>query len=198
MPGPSTAEQLLLPGLLTGRRLLVVAPAEVRAGGGWAGAVSHACAGLGAAVDSLAPSRAEDEDDGAADVDVLVIDGAGLFAAAGEDDADGVAALRGCLDGAWSATRAVANAAFIPQPRSGRVLLLAPRPSAGPRARAAAAALENMARTLSVEWARHAITIVAIAPGDDTAGEQVGALVAFLASTAGDYYSGCLLDLRGV
>jgi NAD(P)-dependent dehydrogenase (short-subunit alcohol dehydrogenase family) len=54
-----------------------------------------------------------------------------------------------------------------------------------------------MARTLSVEWARHAITVVAIAPGDGTAGGQVGALVAFLSSPAGDYYSGCLLDLRG-
>jgi citronellol/citronellal dehydrogenase len=194
MPAPPTAERLLRPGLLAGRRVLVGAPEEGREG--WAGAVSRACGALGASVDSVAPSAAEDHG-AASDVDVLVVDVAGLFAAGGDGGLDGVAALRACADGAWSATRAVANAAFIPEARGGRVLLLAPRPSAGPRARAAAAALENMARTLSVEWARHGITVVAIAPGDGTAGEQVGALVAFLASPAGDYYSGCLLDLRG-
>jgi NAD(P)-dependent dehydrogenase (short-subunit alcohol dehydrogenase family) len=47
----------------------------------------------------------------------------------------------------------------------GRLLFLAPAPDAGPHAPAARAALENLARTLSVEWARFGITAVAITPG---------------------------------
>jgi NAD(P)-dependent dehydrogenase (short-subunit alcohol dehydrogenase family) len=49
-----------------------------------------------------------------------------------------------------------------------------------------------------VEWARHSITVVAIAPGAASTAEEVAALCAYLASPAGAYFSGCLLDLRGV
>ena len=63
---------------------------------------------------------------------------------------------------------------------------------------AARAGLENLARTLSIEWARYGITTVAIAPGEKTAASEVAALIAYLASPAGAYFSGCLLDLRGV
>jgi len=59
-------------------------------------------------------------------------------------------------------------------------------------------ALENLARTLSVEWARHAITVTAIAPGAATSDEEVAGLVAFLLSPAGDYYSGCRFELGAV
>ena len=62
---------------------------------------------------------------------------------------------------------------------------------------AACAGLENLARTLSIEWARHGITPVTIAPGASAMGEAA-ALVAYLASPAGAYFSGCLLDLPGV
>ena len=102
-----------------------------------------------------------------------------------------------CLDGAWEVTRAVANAAFIDAGRPGRIVYLAPpsRDAARRRARGAArAGLENLARTLSIEWARYAITLVTIAPGEHVAGE-VGALAAYLGSPAGAYFSGCLLDL---
>lgn len=204
MPGAPLAEQLLRPGLLHGRRLALASDGS-RAGSGLARDVVTACELLGAAVAPLVPDPRDDDATAAAagelvaggGVDALAVDGAGLFAAGATAGDDGVGALRACVDGAWSATRAVANAAFIPDSRGGRVILLAPATNAGPRASAAAAALENMARTLSIEWARFAITAVAIAPGDDTAGEQVGALVAFLTSAAGEYYSGCLLDLRG-
>jgi NAD(P)-dependent dehydrogenase (short-subunit alcohol dehydrogenase family) len=74
---------------------------------------------------------------------------------------------------------------------------LAPSPAAGPQADAARAGLENLGRTLSTEWARYGITLVTIAPGETTATGEVAALCAYLASPAGAYFSGCLLDLRG-
>ena len=69
-------------------------------------------------------------------------------------------------------------------------MLLAPPP--GRRGRGGArAGLENLARTLSIEWARFGIRTVAILPGDGDQPAEVAELVAFLASPAGDYYSGC-------
>jgi NAD(P)-dependent dehydrogenase (short-subunit alcohol dehydrogenase family) len=114
------------------------------------------------------------------------------------DVGQGVAreALRACLDVSWNVTRAVANSAFRPDARAGRIVYLAPPADCGEYADAARAGLENLARTLSIEWARHRITAVAIAPGAAMASE-VAALTAYLASPAGAYFSGCLLDLRG-
>ena len=138
-------------------------------------------------------------------LDMLVVDGLDLFAAAPAAGGDGSAALRVCMDGAWNATRAVVNLAFLPEgpggegassARGGRVVYLAPPPSAGEYANAARAGLENLARTLSVEWARHRITLVTIALGDATAPGEAAALTAYLASPAGAYFSGCQLDLR--
>jgi NAD(P)-dependent dehydrogenase (short-subunit alcohol dehydrogenase family) len=97
-------------------------------------------------------------------------------------------------------TRAVVNRAFLlaeRSPPSGRIVYLAPASDAGEHAGAARAGLENLARTLSIEWARHGITLVTIAPGEATAAGEVAALCAYLASPAGAYFSGCLLDLRG-
>ena len=94
-------------------------------------------------------------------------------------------------------TRALASRAFLERERAGRIVFVAPAPSAGEHAEAARAGLENLARTLSIEWARRRVTAVAIAPGDRTAAGEVAALIAYLASPAGAYFSGCLLDLRG-
>jgi NAD(P)-dependent dehydrogenase (short-subunit alcohol dehydrogenase family) len=132
-------------------------------------------------------------------LDLLVVDGAGLFAQGG---------LRTCLDATWNVTRAVVNLAFLgaepsssDRPGSGSaprlIVYLAPASDAGEHAGAARAGLENLARTLSIEWARHGITLVTIAPGEATAAGEVAALTAYLASPAGAYFSGCLLDLRG-
>ncbi len=111
---------------------------------------------------------------------------------AGEGGRD---ALRACLAGAWSITRAVVNVALLGEESSGRIVYLAPAPSAGAHARAARAALENLARTLSIEWARHRMTAVAVAPGERTSDAELATLTAYLASDAGAYFSGCLFDL---
>jgi NAD(P)-dependent dehydrogenase (short-subunit alcohol dehydrogenase family) len=52
-----------------------------------------------------------------------------------------------------------------------------------------------VARTLSIEWARYAITATMIAPGAASGDGDVAALVSFLCSPAGDYYSGCRFEL---
>ena len=59
------------------------------------------------------------------------------------------------------------------------------------------AGLENLARTLSVEWARFAIRPVAILPGSAAGPAEVAELACFLASPAGEYYSGCAFELSG-
>ena len=48
-----------------------------------------------------------------------------------------------------------------------------PAAGAGAYAKAARSALENLARTLSVEWARHDITIVMVAPGPGTGDQEL-------------------------
>jgi NAD(P)-dependent dehydrogenase (short-subunit alcohol dehydrogenase family) len=207
----SEASALLRPGLLTGVAVLVAGAPEPA--GALGGAVSSTCTDLGARVGVCAVDAFADEGtvEGALGValaevggpDLLVVDGAGLFVG----DRDARVALSACLDAAWNVTRAVASLAFLadePGPdggndgNGGRVLFLAPPPDAGPHAEAARAGLENLARTLSIEWARHGVTLVAIAPGEATAASEVATLCAYLASPAGAYFSGCLLDLRGV
>jgi NAD(P)-dependent dehydrogenase (short-subunit alcohol dehydrogenase family) len=98
------------------------------------------------------------------------------------------------LEQQWAAVSALANASFIPA-RRGRIALLAPRPDGHLHVEAVQAALENLARTLSVEWARFGITTVAIAPGPASSDEEIAMLVAFLCSPAGGYFSGCRFDL---
>jgi NAD(P)-dependent dehydrogenase (short-subunit alcohol dehydrogenase family) len=122
---------------------------------------------------------------------MLVIDAAGLYGAAPQD---GLEPLRAAADAAWVAASAAATAVMIAG-GGGKLVVIAPAPGAGPHAGAARAALENLARTLSIEWARHQIRITTIHPGQATSPDEVGALVAYLASPAGDYYSGCLFTL---
>jgi hypothetical protein len=191
---PIDATELLRPGLLEGVALLVASP-PVPAGS-HGEAVAQAFSALGAQVATCVPD-AEDESvvDSAmaqalaelGSVDVLAVDGAGLFDSS---------SLRGCMDAAWNITRSVVNLAFLPAPAPvQRILYLSPGPDAGEHAGAVRAGLENLARTLSVEWARHGITAVTIAPALDTPAEEVAAVAAYLASPAGAYFSGCLLSL---
>jgi NAD(P)-dependent dehydrogenase (short-subunit alcohol dehydrogenase family) len=181
------ASELLRAGALEGRVIVVAA-----SGGAFGGAILEACGALGARVAELdcgdevqlaAAAGAIRCCQGA--IDTLVCDGDHLYAG------DGLDALRACVDRCWDATRAVANAAFIPDERGGKVMLVTPRPDGSRYALAAQAALENASRTLSIEWARYAIVTSALVPGAGSAPAEVAALAAFLASDAGDYYSGC-------
>ena len=107
--------------------------------------------------------------------DVLVFDGAAV---------PGVPAV---LDEAWDAIRAALRDDLL-------VILIAPPPGDA-HAEAARAGLENMARTLSIEWARRGIRPVAITPGATTSPAEIAELVAYLATPAGAYFSGCRFDL---
>jgi NAD(P)-dependent dehydrogenase (short-subunit alcohol dehydrogenase family) len=174
--------------------------------GSFTPAIAGACGELGAKT-----LRWKTGDAVPADVDVLVVDAASSFSSApahAPGDPAGAAgvALRDCLDDAWQASHAVANAAFIDARRPGRIFYVAPRCPSLPHAAhaesgaghadAARAGLENLARTLSIEWARYAITTVALAPGAHTPPDQLAGVVAYLVSPAGAYFSGCQLDLR--
>ena len=123
-------------------------------------------------------------------------------------------------------THAAATKAFIPQ-GGGKVVSVTLSPHNGMpgmvHSGAARAAVENMMRTLSVEWSRFGIRLCAVAPGQfdtevfrtkypaevvatvpDTVPlgrlgrpEEMAWLIAFLASPAGDFFSGAVLTIDG-
>jgi len=130
------------------------------------------------------------------------------------------------VQGTWNMTLAAATKAFIPQ-GGGKVVSVTLSPHNGMpgmvHSGAARAAVENMMRTLSVEWSRFGIRLCAIAPGQfDTEvfrtkyppvivesvpktiplgrlgrPEEMAWLIAYLASPAGDFFSGAVLTLDG-
>jgi len=174
-------------GLLTGR--------VVTLAGGSPPGIGDALVALGACVLELDPGLDEDAAREWADrengVSALVYDAEPGFAEGGQ------AALGESLERAWVAARGVATGALIPA-GAGKVVLIAPPADAGRFAAAARAAFENLARTLSVEWARYGLTAVAIAPGAATSDAEVAELVCFLVSPAGEYFTGCLFELGAV
>jgi hypothetical protein len=178
-----SAPALLRPGVLDGVRIVVATPGPL------GDAVAARTAALGAALATVAvdPDGDEPEVRGA---DVLVWDGD-----AAHRSARGADAVRAALDGAWLAIRAVAERWIAGG--GGLVVLVAPRPGDA-HAEAARAGLENLARTLSIEWARYGIRPVAILPGERSTGGEVAELVAYLASPGGAYYSGCAFTLGAV
>jgi NAD(P)-dependent dehydrogenase (short-subunit alcohol dehydrogenase family) len=119
--------------------------------------------------------------EGGGEIDVLVWDGRDVFSG-------GVDGVRAVLDEGWDAIRGVLLDGLL-------IVLIAPPPGDA-HAEAARAGLENLARTLSIEWARLGIRPVAIHPGTTTPAGEVAELAAFLTSPAGAYYSGCRFDLR--
>jgi citronellol/citronellal dehydrogenase len=130
------------------------------------------------------------------------------------------------VQGTWLMTHAAATKAFIPQ-GGGKVLSVTLSPHNGMpgmvHSGAARAAVENMMRTLAVEWARFGITTCALAAGQfatetlltkypqvvidnlehsiplGRAGraEEMAWLVAYLASPAGDFVSGTTITIDG-
>jgi len=145
--------------------------------------VAQRCATLGAHMGRVVVDPTGDEAERHR-TDVLVWDGASL------------SGPRDVLDGAWLALRPTAQA-MIETESGGKLLLIAAQPSDAAAA-AARAGVENLARTLSIEWARYGIRTAALLPGNATEPDEVAELTAFLASRAGDYYSGCAFDLGAV
>ncbi len=175
---------MLREGLLDGRGVALA--------GGVPVAVRDALVALGAAVKELDPGVEEEAAkswaEGVGPLYGLVYDAGPEFADGGQEP------LRGSMEAAWVAVRGVATGALIPA-GAGKVVLIAPRPDAGSFASAARAALENLARTLSVEWARYGVGAVAIAPGARTTDDELAELICFLVSYAGEYFTGCVFDL---
>ena len=130
------------------------------------------------------------------------------------------------VQGTWQMTHAAATKAFIPQ-GGGKVVSVTLSPHNGMpgmvHSGAARAAVENMTRTLSVEWARFGIRLSALAAGQfDTEvlrtkyprevtenitrtiplgrlgrPEEIAWMVAYLASPAGDFVSGAVITIDG-
>jgi citronellol/citronellal dehydrogenase len=131
------------------------------------------------------------------------------------------------VEGTWLMTHTVASRAMIPDHRGGKILNVTLSPHHGlpgmAHSSAARAAVENLTRVLSIEWARFGIKLTALAAGhfatetlkakypqpvvEGVAGtiplqrlgteEEFAWLVAYLASPAGDYFSGAVLTLDG-
>jgi NAD(P)-dependent dehydrogenase (short-subunit alcohol dehydrogenase family) len=130
------------------------------------------------------------------------------------------------VQGTWQMTHAAATKAFIPQ-GSGKVVSVTLSPHNGmpgmAHSGAARAAVENMMRTLAIEWARFDIKLCAVAAGQfDTevlrtkyppqvsenisrtiplqrlgTPEEMAWMIAYLASPAGDFLSGCVITIDG-
>jgi citronellol/citronellal dehydrogenase len=130
------------------------------------------------------------------------------------------------VTGTWLMTHAAATRAFIPQ-RAGKVISVTLSPHNGMpgmvHSGAARAAVENMMRTLAVEWSRFNIRLCAVAAGQfDTetlrtkypreivenvsrtvplgrlgTESEMAWLIAYLASPGGDFFSGTVITIDG-
>jgi citronellol/citronellal dehydrogenase len=161
-------------------------------------------------------------------VDVLVNNAGGQFLSPAE--AISPKGFRTVIElnvvGTWLMTHAAATKAFIPQ-NDGKVLSVTHSPHNGMpgmvHSGAARAAVENMMRTLSIEWARFGIRLCALAAGQfDTetlrtkypkevvaavpqtvplqrmgTEEEWAWMIAYLASPAGDFFSGTTITMDG-
>jgi len=131
------------------------------------------------------------------------------------------------VEGTWLMTHAAATKGMIPRGRGGKIVNVTLSPHQGlpgmAHSSAARAAVENLTRVLSIEWARFDIRLTALAAGhfdtetlrtkyprqvvEGVAGtvplgrlgteEEFAWLVAFVASPGGDYLSGAVLTIDG-
>ena len=104
-------------------------------------------------------------------IDLLVNNAGGQFLAPAESiTPKGFrTVIRLNVEGTWLMTHAVATKAMIPSGRGGKVFSVTLSPHNGmpgmAHSGAARAAVENLMRTLSVEWARFDIRLLALAAG---------------------------------
>jgi citronellol/citronellal dehydrogenase len=160
-------------------------------------------------------------------IDTLVNNAGGQYMTPAEDiTAKGFdTVVRLNLTGTWLMTHAVATRSMIPN-AGGKIISVTLSPHNGlpgmAHSSAARAAVENLMRVLSIEWARFNIRTTAVASGhfrtdalkkypqpvqDSVArtvplqrlgeAEEQAWLVAYLASPAGDYYSGDVITIDG-
>jgi citronellol/citronellal dehydrogenase len=161
-------------------------------------------------------------------IDLLVNNAGGQYMSGAEDiTPKGFrTVMRLNVEGTWLMTHAVATKAMIPA-GAGKVISITLSPHQGmpgmAHSSAARAAVENLMRVLSIEWARHGVKLNAIAAGqfgtetlltkypqpivDAMAStvpaqrlgkvEEIAWLVAYLASPAGDFTSGTVLTVDG-
>lgn len=177
--------EILRPGLLND--VSVVLECRGRACGAH---LTEALVGLGALV---RPAEASgDQPEG---WDALVLDCSSWASPSGGPGPGGADPLLRLLDDVWELTVAVAVEGFIPRGRGGRIVFIAPCEQSRCGTSPASAALENLSRTLSVEWARHAITAVTLVPGPGLDPDHLATVVAYLLSPAGAYFSGTRLAL---
>ncbi len=131
------------------------------------------------------------------------------------------------VEGTWLMTHAVATKAMIPSGAGGKIVNVTISPHNGlpgmAHSSAARAAVENLTRVLSIEWSRYGIKLNSIAAGQFAtetlrtkypkvvvdhleqtipAGrlgteEEFAWAIAYLASPAGDFYSGSILTMDG-
>ena len=160
-------------------------------------------------------------------IDTLVNNAGGQYMTPAEDiTAKGFeTVVRLNLIGTWLMSHAVATKSMIPN-GGGKIIAVTLSPHHGlpgmAHSSAARAAVENLMRVLSIEWARFNIRTTAVASGhfrtdalkkypqpvqDSVArtvplqrlgeAEEQAWLVAYLASPAGDYYSGDVITIDG-
>lgn len=153
-------------------------------------------------------------------IDVLVNNAGGQFPTTAEalSPRGFEAVVRNNLFGTWNMTHAIATQAFIPQKSGAIVNVIAQIVRGFPgmvHTGAARAGVENMTKTLAVEWAHHHIRVNSVAPGVIRSTgtnqyppellelgrkstpmkrlgtpEEVAQLIAFLASAAADFVTG--------
>jgi citronellol/citronellal dehydrogenase len=161
-------------------------------------------------------------------IDVLVNNAGGQYMVPAEDiTPKGFrTVMRLNVEGTWLMTHAVASRAMIPG-GGGKIVNVTLSPHNGlpamAHSSAARAAVENLTRVLSIEWARFGIKLTAVAAGhfetdtlktkyprqvvESVAGtvplgrlgqpEEFARLVTFIATPGGDYLSGGVLTMDG-
>jgi citronellol/citronellal dehydrogenase len=161
-------------------------------------------------------------------VDVLVNNAGGQFPSPAEllSPRGWEAVIRNNLNGTFFMTREVATRAMIPAKR-GRIVMVTAMVARGfpgmAHTGAARAGVENLTRSLAIEWAQHGIRVNAVAPGNNIRSsgtaqygddmlelarkatplkrlgtvEEVARVIVFLASDQNDYVTGSLYGIDG-